>query len=593
MSSPLISLLCCPLCGGNLDISSTDKVVDPEYGVLTCYCGQYPIVAGIPIIKRGAVSPIGRGSYAEVVKLIEGKRYQEALLSAILPPPPPNAVTAPASVQALIKWQREAEALLTGPMERVAVWDLLDFYFRRSGGIGSVVQATDDYNYFVFRFSQPRHLVALSLVNVIEKPDKPVLDLACGMGHVTRHLLQRINNQSVIGLDRNFFFIYIAKKRLASSAQYVCSEADVSLPFRDGTFAAAFCSDAFLVFPNKVTCIRELKRLTQHDGAIVLVAVRNRGAGKEFYSDSLPPEGYASLVADLPHRLVSDREILARYLQKRGPSLTRQTDMADLAGDPWISLVASHRQGLFTDYGLFDNWPHAYGKLELNPLYTEEQRDAVGNIHLRRVFPSAWYEQENVEYGFRDYLPETVTVRESVLLDLAQGNRTPEVQRLIEQCVAVGMPERYLPENLPRAYEDGDRTRETIGGTFYIERIITSDLIAALIPPGETFILADQNLWGVGEVITGRRAIPFVERDGQYWGAPPDDHTAIVELDRLRRLGASFIVFGWPAIWWLDYYAEFGRYLYSEFRCVLKNDRLVIFDLRPHSVVIRQNSVRA
>jgi SAM-dependent methyltransferase len=104
--------------------------------------------------------------------------------------------------------------------------------------------------------------------------------------------------------------------------------------------------------------------------------------------------------------------------------------------------------------------------------------------------------------------------------------------------------------------------------------------IAALIPPGNTFILVDQEQFR-SAVAVGHHVIPFLERNGHYWGPPPDSITAIRELERLRRFGAHFIVFGWPAFWWLDYYSALHSYLRSEFRCVLHNDRLVAFDLRP------------
>ena len=102
--------------------------------------------------------------------------------------------------------------------------------------------------------------------------------------------------------------------------------------------------------------------------------------------------------------------------------------------------------------------------------------------------------------------------------------------------------------------------------------------LAALIPKGARFILVDQDEWG-SDILADRSAIPFLEHDGQYYGVPSDDETAIREFERLRRTGAKFVAFGWPAFWWLDYYRGFGRYLYSKFRCVLKNDRLVAFDL--------------
>ena len=103
--------------------------------------------------------------------------------------------------------------------------------------------------------------------------------------------------------------------------------------------------------------------------------------------------------------------------------------------------------------------------------------------------------------------------------------------------------------------------------------------LATLIPPGEVFILIDEGQFE-NEISTGGRSIPFLEREGSYWGPPPDDITAIRELERLRRSGANFIVFGWPSFWWLDYYSEFNSYLRSKFSCMLHNDRLIVFDLR-------------
>src|SRR5262249_9088453 len=103
--------------------------------------------------------------------------------------------------------------------------------------------------------------------------------------------------------------------------------------------------------------------------------------------------------------------------------------------------------------------------------------------------------------------------------------------------------------------------------------------IAAVVPPGNTFILVGRDEWGMSKA--SRPPIPFLERNGEYWGNPPEDQTAIRELQRLRQAGASFIVFGWPAFWWLDYYVELHRFLRSQFRCVLETDCVIVFDLRP------------
>jgi len=122
------------------------------------------------------------------------------------------------------------------------------------------------------------------------------------------------------------------------------------------------------------------------------------------------------------------------------------------------------------------------------------------------------------------------------------------------------------------------------------EHIPTSDLwnrrlrlceqdLQALIPEQDPFILVDQNVAG-DQLGRNGRAIPFLERDGQYFGPPADDATAIREVERLRKSNAAFIAFIWPAFWWLQHYQTFQNHLRASYRCVLENDRMVLFDLR-------------
>jgi SAM-dependent methyltransferase len=111
---------------------------------------------------------------------------------------------------------------------------------------------------------------------------------------------------------------------------------------------------------------------------------------------------------------------------------------------------------------------------------------------------------------------------------------------------------------------------------------LLSQEIAALIPPGDAFILIDQGAFG-NLFSPSYRAIPFLERGGKYWKMPPDDITAIEELERMRRSRATSVVFTWPAFWWFDYYRGFNEHLRSNYNCTLDNERLVAFDLRRDS----------
>lgn len=126
--------------------------------------------------------------------------------------------------------------------------------------------------------------------------------------------------------------------------------------------------------------------------------------------------------------------------------------------------------------------------------------------------------------------------------------------------------EQHLKEHFRREQEEQQRIRQAL------------DEIRAATAPGQTVILVNENQWAEA-AIAGRRVLPFLERNGQYWGPPEDDDAGIGELERLRQAGARWIAFTWPAFWWLEHYDGLRRYLRANFSCLLENDRLILFDL--------------
>ena len=103
--------------------------------------------------------------------------------------------------------------------------------------------------------------------------------------------------------------------------------------------------------------------------------------------------------------------------------------------------------------------------------------------------------------------------------------------------------------------------------------------LAALIPPGGRVILVDQEDISGGLALDDRSWWPFLERDGQYWGPPADDSAAIRELQRLRDVGADFIVFARYGFWCLEYYTRFADYLREHGQRLIANERFVVFRL--------------
>jgi len=105
------------------------------------------------------------------------------------------------------------------------------------------------------------------------------------------------------------------------------------------------------------------------------------------------------------------------------------------------------------------------------------------------------------------------------------------------------------------------------------------DDVSPLIGPSDDFVLIDDDMLG----LTWRcgRAHPFLERDGMYWGPPPDDATAVAELRRMRDAGARYVVVVWPSFWWLDHYADLRTELYAAGPPLLDDERATVFVLGP------------
>jgi hypothetical protein len=183
---------------------------------------------------------------------------------------------------------------------------------------------------------------------------------------------------------------------------------------------------------------------------------------------------------------------------------------------------------------------------------------------IARPFP-----EEMRRKGFEQAKKSDVALHKTILTDLWRKARTaarPTANAAAADPVAAVTP-----------WGAGDASLEQ-----RLRQRQTAEALARVIPPGEGSVLlvGDPAQWPGAATISGRPALPFVERDGQYWGAPDDDDAAVAELERVKREGAEFIVFSEPDLWWLDYYVGMGERLRSQFQPILENERVVAFDLR-------------
>lgn len=330
-----------------------------------------------------------------------------------------------------------AKFLLTHQQDLTAI-EVIDLYY------GQYSWAEVMKNYFMFKFGQPRYPAALSLTSILREKDGPVVDLACGAGHLTHHLSHE-RKQPVFGIDRDFFRLYLATNFIAPEADFICYQADQILPFADASVGGVFCADAFAYFENQARCIQEAERVLNEDGMIALARIGNRDREPHNGGNPLSIEGYHQLFKSMPHVLLGEDALRAAYLQQQAPNLERRETDDAIRDEVMLCAVLSKQEKDFRDYGQFVEYPHSQGLLLLNPLYSPQEQGSKG-LKLKFEFPAKWYAFEDAKC--LEYAPDSVEIPDEVLMDILANNHTDAVRKLIANFVLVGLPKRFIPTRI-------------------------------------------------------------------------------------------------------------------------------------------------
>ena len=200
-----------------------------------------------------------------------------------------------------------------------------------------------------------------------------------------------------------------------------------------------------------------------------------------------------------------------------------------------------------------------------------------GVHHINEQWPEYWAERfERRGFVTIDCVRPTVWQDPDVLWYYAQNTLLYVRPELMESRPRL----RHAREMTAQSQLALVHPRKHLDGVEYMRRLsLTATDLAAILSPGEKFILADNEEFR-SLLTAGYRALPFLEHEGRYWGPPQDGACAIRELERMRAQGATHLVVAWPTFWWLDYYRDFADHLTVHFSRVMENDRVVIFDLR-------------
>ena len=446
-------LLRCPYCNGQFTFApAVTPLPLAEFGVLHCKCSRFPVIDGIPIVQRAEVgmfehttgaTEVAGISTAALVALIESSKLETALLECLAVPASlprwferilPMRITHHRLVRHFLRalGKRRLRNEVLARRQDIDACELLDHFYRPGSSLNRAVG-----QYFVLRFGQPRHLAALALVAGLPAADKPVLDIACGTGHLEHYLTQRSTPTATVGIDMNYFHLWIARHWIAPAGRYVCCNANDGLPFADAQFSATLCSDAYHYITNRAALLQEIERCGAN-GPVLLTRVGNR--------EVMPNEGTESSGAEYLRELhasdvrtFTESELLKAYLKRESALAAAPTNRETLNETKWLSFgwnLPRVAEPPWSD----SEWPHAVGSVGINPIYVARLTEQ-GALKLRFEFPLVWYAYENHE--MLRYHPRSATLRPEQIGNYAAWQGDPSLRALVESFVLIGLPQRF------------------------------------------------------------------------------------------------------------------------------------------------------
>ncbi|GAA4907649.1 methyltransferase family protein [Actinomycetospora succinea] len=369
-----------------MSVSTASALVSPVTGAalhadaphsLTDGATRWPVLDGVPYLRAGreevrgralAALDDGRPDDAAAVLLADNDDWWDQ------PPPPAEQLRA----------TRHATSL------REAVTGL---------GLGRVG------DYFLHRDHDPSGLAVLALTAAHPPAGRPVLDLACGAGHLLRRLAQH-GERDLTGVDVVFAKLWLARRFVVPAhVDLVC--ADLAHPWpvppAEGAYVAAHDVLYFLDDPAAV-----LATAAGHagpGGAVVAAHCHNVGQP----GHPRPPESWAALLPEAS--CYGEEELTAATLERRLP---RPAPAEDLADTEAVAL-ARDLTGFAGEPALLD--PATDADLRPNPLYADGVRRWPNDVWAAEYGPrAATYLPER----WPDPLPDDAVARR-LLVDLPES----------------------------------------------------------------------------------------------------------------------------------------------------------------------------
>ncbi|MBI4778220.1 class I SAM-dependent methyltransferase [Candidatus Desantisbacteria bacterium] len=363
MEKTLLKYLICPFCAGGLQVDKVINVKDNKIidGILRCSCRRYPIISSILCLQGDEKSEMAlrlldkKKTHAALYLMLEGRMMKKIISLA------KRLHLAPSFYSIISFWN----------------WKYWTAYLR-------------------YRFSAPNFICSLALMPAIKEAGGYMLDVCAGVGHFAFIAAKHVPATRIVCVERRFTSLYLAREFFApSAAGYIDWDASQMLPFVDGFFNSVVCVDSFHYIDTKYLFSREMMRVLDKDGILLIPHIHNSNLQSVLPGTPLSPSHYQSLFSDFEIRMIPEEDILKDLLSEHVVDLgSTENEPAPPAvnNTEAFTLAASKSDRYFKRYStemLFESSPV---NLIVNPIY--QVKKCRDGICLKLKFPCRLYKAE-------------------------------------------------------------------------------------------------------------------------------------------------------------------------------------------------------
>ena len=426
MKRSFLELLRCPYCGSIFELSEVIETYGSEIiaGCLKCECNSFPILEGIPIIFNNSVNKyilkcLINGDIKTAFALaINGYSNDICRVADFISSKPSRSYFKKLIIKSFSYLYR----------------DKCEFYSDNSKYFWDILGPGLYEDYLRHRFSCQTFWTLYPFIPIIQKKKQLILDLCCGCGHASFVISNYVNPDELVCVDADFRNLYLAKKYF-SKGEFININANEQLPFKNHIFSSVIMMDAFHYIHAKSLLSKELSRIAEGDGNIILLHIHNSLVENVAAGIPINPSNLKNLFKDSSIKILPEEKIIQDFIHNSRLNLIEDYADEDLTSSNLI-LIKSPYAEEFSE--LWDKINPRENNLIINPIYKIRSKNE-NKILLELEFPS--------EYFRREYpITESFLVHDYEL-DLNNLD-SALIGNLIRKFILINVPKKYIDNNL-------------------------------------------------------------------------------------------------------------------------------------------------